>query len=63
MGGLFGRRRSNDNSAAIRALIASNEENHRRFLAMMEQSEKSFVGKLKEKGSIFNYKMFDNKLV
>jgi hypothetical protein len=36
MGGLFGRRRSNDNSAVIRALIASNEENHRRFLAMME---------------------------
>lgn len=41
MGGLFRRRRSNDNSAVIRALIASNEENHRRFLAMMEQSEKS----------------------
>ena len=41
MGILFGRRRNNDNSGAIRALIASNEENHRRFLTMMEQSEKS----------------------
>lgn len=41
MGGLFRRRRSSDNSGLIRALIASNAENHRKFLALMEQSEKS----------------------
>ena len=42
MGNLFGRRREgSDNSALIRALIASNEANHRKFLALMEQSEKS----------------------
>ena len=47
MGGLFGRRRGgnvtivNDNSALIRQLIASNEENHKRFMALMEESEKS----------------------
>ena len=42
MGGIFGRRcRHSDNSGAIRALIASNEENHRRFLALMEKYEKS----------------------
>lgn len=50
MGGLFGRRERiiyRDNSAEIRALIASNEANHKRFLALMDQLEKSHKENMK----------------
>ena len=42
MGPLFGRRRHHcDNSAAIRELMRQNEENHKRFLELLDKFEKS----------------------
>ena len=41
-GGFFGRRRgggNSDNSGLIRSLIARNEENHRRFMALMSKAK------------------------
>ena len=63
MGGLFGRRHHCDNSAAIRALIQTNEANHKRFLDLLERMEKSHKERMKILSEEINYTKEQNQKI
>ena len=63
MGGLFGRRHHCDNSAAIRALIQTNEANHKRFLDLLERMEKSHKERMKILCEEINYTKEQNQKI
>ena len=64
MGGLFGRRRHHcDNSAAIRALMRQNEENHKRFLELLEKLEKSHQETIKILSEEINHTEEEYKII